>query len=257
MQTTRYQREEITMRDKKKDIPDGIWFKCNECGETVYSGELSRNLWMCPRCNYCFPLEPAERITLLADTKSFVKHDENSVISCPDAESCNRAIMSGESTLSGHRLAIAAINLGFFSEDISLFACENIVRTVAFAVDQKLPLLLICANSNGTQEQNSIFHPAQRLGINAALSRLVREKLLYISILANSNSYGDFPGFAYTADVVAVESNTPMVSRTGNQNNQNGAAHAAQTLFENGMVDMIVSRGELKQTLTDILNFFC
>ena len=251
--------------NKRKDIPDGIWVKCSECGEIIYNGELSRNLRICPRCDYYFPLETVERIALLADKGSFLRYNaDNTTTVCPDERSCDRAIIAGEVTLSGHRLVIAAIDLNFTNEAIGLFVCEKIISAVTQAADQRLPLLLICTNSNGTQAQNGIFCPAQTLSTSAAISRLTREKLLYISVLAHSNSRGYFPGLAYIADIVIAESNMPNTgtarrapTRTGNRVGQSGAAQAAQTLFQNGMVDMIVSRRELKHTLADILNLFC
>jgi acetyl-CoA carboxylase carboxyl transferase subunit beta len=249
------QRTEILTRDRKKDIPDGIWLKCNECGETIYNGELSRNLRICPKCNYYFPLEPSERIALLADEKSFLRHDPADAVICPDEGSYAQTIITGEAALSRHRLVIVAVNIGVTDEAIGLFVCERIIKAVAHAVDRRLPLLLVCANNAETQ--NGAFCPAQTLSTSAALSRMVKEKLLYISVLANSNSHGDFPGFAYLADIVAVESNTPNVLRADNQNSQNGSVQAARALLQNGMVDLVVSRRELRQTLTDILNFFC
>jgi acetyl-CoA carboxylase carboxyl transferase subunit beta len=243
--------------NKRKEIPDGIWIKCSECGEIIYNGELSRNLRICPRCDYYFPLEPAERIGLLADKGSFLRYNADNITARPDEKSCDRAIITGEATLSGHCLVIAAIDLNFANETIGLFVCEEIVRAVAQAADRRLPLLLVCTNSNGTQAQNGIFCPAQTLSTSAAMSRLAREKLLYISVLAYSNSHGHFPGFAYIADVVIAESNIPGTSRAANRARQSGVTHAAQASFQDGMVDMIVFRGELKHTLADILNFFC
>lgn len=243
--------------NKRKEIPDGIWIKCSECGEIVYNGELSRNLRICPRCDYYFPLEPAERIALLADRGSFSKYDDGE-------ESCDRAIVTGEVNLSGHRLVVVVIDLNFANQTIGLLVCEKVIGAIAQAADQRLPLLLVCTNSNGTQAQNGMFCPAQTLSTSAAMSRLTREKLLYISVLAHSNSDGLFPGFAYTADIVVAESNIPSTgtvrrapTRVGNQIGRSEAAQAAQVLFQNGMVDMIVSRRELKHTLFDILSFFC
>ena len=247
--------------NRRKDIPDGIWVKCSECGEIIYNGELTRNLRICPRCDYYFPLETAERISLLADRGSFHTHNTDSQLTDrSDEESCVRAIITGEATLSGHRLVMAAANLDFIQIDLNLVptalsVCEKIVRAAAQAIDQHLPLLLIC--TDGTGAQNGTFSSAQILSISAAISRLAREKLLYISILAHSNPHGYFPGFAYIADIVIAESNIQGIPRRGAQTNQSSTNQVVQTLFQSGMVDAIASRRELKHTLTDILRFFC
>lgn len=241
--------------DKRNDIPDGLWAKCVECGEIIYDGELSRNLRICSKCDYYFPLEPAERIAIIADEESLISYDaDRQYAACPDEENCERAIVTGEATISDHRLVIAAVNSGTTDRNTGLFVCEKIVRSVDQAIEQRLPLLMIYANDNGPQ--NSALLPAQTLSISAVMSRLAKEKLLYVSVLAYPNSQSRFPGFACVADVVIAESNTPAVP-TDNQINENETAQAAQILFQNGMADMIISRKELKHTLADILNFFC
>lgn len=237
------------------------WAKCAECGEIIYNGELNRNLRTCPKCNHHFPLEPAQRISLLIDEASLIKNDVNAGAIpssiCPDKESCERAIITGAAKLAGNNLVVAAVDLSFRDRATALFVCSSIINAVSQAIDQHLPLLLICTNNNGARGQNRAFLPGQMLSTNAAISRLFREKLLYISVLAHAESQGYFPGFTYVADIVIAESNTQVRSRSSKQSSQNGAAQAAQTAFQNGMVDMIIPRIELKHTLTDILNFFC
>ena len=253
------------LSSKRRDIPDGIWAKCSACGDIIYNGELSRNLKICPRCDYYFPLEPAERIALLADKGSFLRYDAGyqSPI-CPDVKICDRTIITGEVTLSGHRLVIAVANLCADTVPrvptdaaTGLFVCEEIIAAVLRAADQHLPVLLVYTNIASIQVQDDMFIPAQALSIGAAMNRLAREKLLYVSILAHSDSRGYFPGFACTADIVIAESNIPGIARAGRRTGQSEAIQAAQALLQNGMVDTITPRRELKHTLTDILNFFC
>ena len=241
---------------------DGIhWVKCAECGEVIYDGELNRNLRICPKCNHHFPLEPAQRISLLIDEASLIQNDVNADAIpspiCPDKENCERAIITGTVKLAGNNLVVAAVDLSFRDRATGLFVCSSIINAVSQAVDQHLPLLLICTNNNGARGQNRAFLPGQMLSTNAAISRLLREKLLYISVLAHSESQSHFPGFAYVADIVITESKVPATSRSSRQSSQNGTAQAAQTTFQNGMVDIVIPRIELKHTLADILNFFC
>jgi acetyl-CoA carboxylase carboxyl transferase subunit beta len=134
---------------------------------------------------------------------------------------------------------------------------EKIIAAVTQAADQHLPLLLVYTDSISAQPQSDTFVPVQTLSINAAMNRLVREKLLYVSVLTYSNSHSYFPGFACTADIVIAESNMPGTARSGRRAGQSEAASAAQVLLQSGMVDTIIPRRELKHTLTNILNFFC
>ena len=166
--------------------------------------------------------------------------------------------MTGEAKLSRHRLVVAAVNLNFANEDIALFVCKKIVKAVDRAIDQHLPLLLIYSNGEGLQSGNDSFLPARTLSTNAALSRLAGQKLLYTSILEQqSNSRNRFPGFAYTADIVIAESNMPESAWASSQMEQSATSRASKSLFQNGMVDIIVSRRESKQALADILNILC
>ncbi len=247
----------IVFSDRRKDLPDGLWTKCGGCSEIVYNGELSRNLWICPRCNHYFPLPPADRIAVLADEESLVRYEaESRHVACPDEEVCDQAIIVGEIALSGHRLVVSAVNLDFTDANTSLFVCEEIIRAVNHAIDKRLPLLMICTNGNGSQTQNGMSFPGQTLSISTALSRLDKEKLLYVSILAQSNSRNNFPGFACAADVVIEESNI-TAAPASNKPDPNGTDQPPQTLFQSGMTDMLISRKGLRDTLTDILNFFC
>lgn len=241
----------------RKDMPDGVWIKCIECGEIIYNGELSRNLRICPKCDYYFPLEPAERMAFLVDRGSLLRYDENDTAVRLDAEVRDWAIITGEVRLSGHRLVLAALNLNFTNEDIGLFVCEKLVKAIDRAIDLRLPFLLACTNGAGLQAQNGAFLPARTLSTSAALGRLAKEKLLYISLLAYSDPHGHFPGFAYVADIVMAESNVSEASRAGDRKRENRSAESAQNLFQSGMVDMIVSRKEIRQTLANILKLFC
>ena len=231
----------MSSNDQRDDSNGNYWTKCDRCGEIIYNGELNRNFRLCPKCNYCFPMDPADRIATLIDEGSLVSYDSDDQKT--DGENW---IIAGEATLSGHGLIVAAANLGFENQSTGLLVCEGIVRAANQAVDGGLPLLLICTDSNGDRA----FLPA--LSISAAISRLAREKLLYISVLSCPGPLSGFPGFTCVADIVIAESSAASGSQTG----QNSTP-AAETLFQNGMADMIVPRKELQHTLTDILNFFC
>jgi acetyl-CoA carboxylase carboxyl transferase subunit beta len=237
-------------------MPDGVWIKCIECSEIIYNGELSRNLRICPKCDYYFPLEPAERIAFLVDRGSLLRYDADDTTSGLDAEVRDWAIITGEARLSGRRLVIAGLNLNFANEDIGLFVCEKLVKAIAQAIDLHLPFLLACTDGTGLQAQNGTFLPARTLSTSAALGRLAREKLLYISLLAYSDPHDHFPGFAYVADIVMAESNVSEASRAGDRKREDRSAESSQSLFQSGMVDMIVSRRETRQTLASILKFF-
>ena len=159
--------------DRRKDIPDGLWTKCSSCSEIVYNGELSRNLWICPRCNHYFPLPPADRIAVIADAGSLVRYTADARrVACIDEKACDRSIIIGEIVLSGHRLMILAVNPESIGAETSLFVCEEIIRAINHAIEKRLPLLMVCTNGSGSQAQNGTLFTGQTLSISAALSKL-------------------------------------------------------------------------------------
>jgi acetyl-CoA carboxylase beta subunit len=237
------------VNNRRKDIPEGIWAKCPECSEIIYNGELDRNARICRRCSYYFPIDPSTRIPLITDEGSFRRYND---IPCSDKENCDRIIMNGKAQLSDHNLVIMALNLSCKADNI--FVTEKIVSTISHAVEQKLPMLAIYTFSD---KESNINFPTQILNISANISRLNKNKLLYVSVLSQSVPDSFFPPYAYSADVVIAESNSLGTSHTGSRIGRRDADRAIQSLFQNGIVDMIVSREELKSKLADIFSFFC
>lgn len=235
--------------NRRKDIPDGIWAKCPECNEIIYNGELDRNSRICRRCSYYFPIDPSSRISLITDEGSFRSYND---VPRLDKENGNRIIVSGKAQLSDHSIVIMALNLSCKTD--SVYVTEKIVKTISRAVEQKLPLLAIYTIA---EKESSVYFPSQTLNVAANISKLSKEKLLYISVLSQSGPDSNFPAFTYSADVVIAESNSLGMSHTGSRIGRRDADRAIQSLFQSGAVDMIVSRDELKSKLADILIFFC
>jgi acetyl-CoA carboxylase carboxyl transferase subunit beta len=236
------------VNNKRRDIPDGIWAKCPECSEIIYNRELDRNARVCLRCSYYFPIEPFTRISITTDEGSFHRYND---VPCSDKENCDRIIMSGKAQLSNHSLVIMALNLSCKTD--SIFITENIISTISHAVEQKLPMLVVYTVSGN---ESNISFPAQTLNISANISRLSKNKLLYVSVLSQSVPDSFFPSYAYSADVVIAESNSLGTSHTGSRIGRRDADRAIQSLFQSGVVDMIVSRDNLKSKLADVFGFF-
>ncbi len=236
----------------KKEIPDGVWTKCPECNEIIYNGELDRNLRMCSRCSYYFPMEPSARISFLSDDESFIKYEDDI---CPDIDSCERSVMGGKSRLSPHNLVMLAVNIDSKSEVDDILISEKIISTVNRAVEEELPLLVIYTLGNGTH--NREHFSAQRLNISAVINKLAKKSLPYISVLSQASADSTFPAFAYLADIVIAESHSIGTSNTGSRIGHRESELATNLLFESGVVDMVVPREDLKEKINDILNFFC
>ena len=236
----------------KKEIPDGFWTKCPECNEIIYNGELDRNLRICSRCSYYFPMEPSARISFFANEENFIKFDDNI---CPDIDLCEHSVMGGKARLSSHELAILAVNIGSRQETDDILISEKIMGIINHAVEENLPLLAIYTLENGKQDHEHFS--AQRLNISAVISRLAKKNLAYLSVLSQASADSNFPAFAYLADIVIAESHFLGTSSTGSRIGHRESELATHLLFENGVVDMVVPREDLKEKVIDILNFFC
>lgn len=247
------QRETNTwINNRKKEIPNGIWAKCPECSEIIYNGELDRNLRVCLKCKYYFPMVPKDRINMLIDEGTFYKYEELKLINEDDLDNI---IVTGEGLLSGYQVAIMVINLNFKKGINGLFICEKIINTINQAIDKKLPLLSVCTSFSGESMNEGILYPALLVSTSTAINRLNTNKLAYISVISLSSSDSSFPGFVYTGDIVIAESNTLGDSHTGSRIGRREAERNTKILFEKSVVDMIISRRELKESLSNILGF--
>lgn len=232
--------------NRRKDIANGTWAKCPECNELIYNRELDRNLRICKRCNYYFPMDPSTRISFIADEGSFVSYY--------DSDKDKDIIIGGEVEISGYQTAVIVLNLNISLNMDSFLLTEKIVNAINKAVERKLPLLAIYTIG---KESHFVNVPAQLLNVTAEISKINKEKLAYISLLSQTSANSNFPAFAYSADIVIAESNLPGTSHTGSRIGRRDAERSIQAMFQSGIVDLIVPREELKTKLTDILKFFC
>lgn len=249
----REQRESNTwINNRKKDIPDGIWAKCPECGEIIYNGELDRNLRMCLKCKYYFPMNPKDRIEMLIDEGTFYEYGGTEFANINGFEN---VIITGEGLLSGYRVVIIVVNLNFKKGLNGLFISEKIISAVNQANIKKIPLISVCTSFSGESMNEGILYPAFLVSASTAINKLNINKLAYVSVICLSSSDSLFPGFVYTGDIVIGESNIPGDSQTGSRIGRREAERSIRTLFEKSIVDMIVSRRELKENLGKILSF--
>lgn len=239
------------INSRKKDIPNGIWTKCPECGEIIYNGELGRNLRICLKCEYYFPMDPKDRIGILIDEGTFYKYEEPKIA---DVSEFDNIIMTGEGLLSGYRIVIIIINLNFKKGINGLVISEKTINAINQAIDKKLPLLSVCTSFSEESMDDGILYPAFLVSISTAINRLDRNKLPYISVISQTSSESLFPGFVYAGDVIIGESNVFGESHTGSRIGRREAQRNIKILFEKSVVDMIVSRRELKESLSNILS---
>lgn len=266
----------IKIQTTKKDGYSG-WIKCTHCHETIHANELQQNMHCCPKCNYHYRLSGLQRIETLVDKDSFVeKFSEFKAVDplqFTDTEAYtsrievakvssgrDEAALVGLCKIGGKDVALGVLDFSFMAGSMGSVVGERLTQIIEFATANQLPLVIVSA-SGGARMQESIFSLMQMAKTSAALAKLHEAKLPYISVLTNPTTGGVTASFASLGDVIIAEPDAlicfagpRIVEQVIKQKLPPGAQKSA-FLLENGMIDCIVNRHELKGKITLFLNF--
>jgi len=261
---------------KKKNLPDGLWEKCPSCGEILYVKELVRSLSVCPKCDYHFRIGSSDYLGLMTDEKSFIETERGLYSADPlnfkdrkeyktrikDAikkTGMNSAILTGTATMDGMHVGIGILDFGFLGGSMGSVVGEKIARLARLVVEKRIPLILVSA-SGGARMQESILSLMQMAKTSAAIAAVSRAGLPYISILTNPTTGGVAASFAFQGDIIIAEPKAlvgfagPRVIRETVGEELPEGFQRSEFLLEHGMIDMIVSRRELKQRIGFMLD---
>lgn len=262
---------------KKVKIPEGLWVKCENCKEIIYKKEIDKNLKVCPKCNYHFRISAKERIKLLADEGSFIEFDAEMISgdplnfkdSMPYPERINEnqkksglseAVISGEALINGHPVILAIMDFSFMGGSMGSVVGEKIVRAAEIAIEKRAPLISV-ASSGGARMQEGIFSLMQMAKVSAAIGKLKDNAVPFISVLADPTFGGVAASFAMLGDIIIAEPKSligfagPRVIEQTIKQQLPDNFQRAEFLLERGLIDMVVSREDLKKTLTRLIEF--
>lgn len=267
------------VRLRKKEIPEGLWTKCEGCSEALYNKTLEENQKVCPKCNYHFVLGAHERINMFLDKDTFEEYDKD-MISCDPLDfkgpktykekleadqnitGLKDAVVSGEGKLDGKRLIIAVTDSRFIMGSMGSVVGEKITRAIEFATKNRLPIIIISGSGGGARMYEGMFSLMQMSKTCAALSYHHQAKLPYISVLTNPTMAGVMASFAGIADVIIAEPKAligftgPRVIEQTIRQKLPAGFQRSEFLLEHGLIDMIVHRKVLKSTLSQLLDYF-
>jgi acetyl-CoA carboxylase carboxyl transferase subunit beta len=265
-------------RGGKRDMPDGLWRKCDGCGEIAYERVIQRNHWTCIKCGHHFVISAREYLSLISDEGSFEESDAglksgdplgfrdskkytDRVRSAVKKTGLNEAVVTGTCTVGEHPAAIGALDFRFLGGSMASVVGEKVARATQKAIDMKGALIMI-SSSGGARMQEGILSLMQMAKTSAWLARLSEERLLYISVLTHPTTGGVTASFAMLGDIILAEpgaligfAGPRVIEQTINQELPTGFQRS-EFLLEHGMVDMVVPRPRMKKTLVDILDFF-
>ena len=277
--TPKYSKLSLPARgERKMVIPDGSWIKCRNCGQTLYADRLEDNHQVCWYCGYHLSMTVAKRIELVCDKDSFVEMDRNltsvDALGFVDSKAytdrlaenakksgLNDAIVCGTATLDGKPFALGVMDFRFMGASMGSVVGEKIARLVEFAIEKKLPVLLVTA-SGGARMQEGILSLMQMPKTCAALERLAEAKLGYFVLMTNPTYGGVTASFASLGDVIMAEPGAmigfagPRVIRETTNSKLPEGFQTAEFLVDKGLVDRVVERKNFRKEFSLLLEFF-
>lgn len=262
-------------RSKKKDIPGGLWLKCPECSEMLYKDDLIGNHHVCAACGYHFPMDPEERISLLADEDTFEEWDANLKSEDPlefsgtDSYSAKLeknvektgnqdAIVIGKAKLDGQAIGLGVMDFNFLAASMGSVVGEKITRLIEKSTDAGMPVVLVCA-SGGARMYEGTLSLMQMAKTSGALARHAEAGLPYIPVLTHPTTGGVTASFATLGDVIIAEPGAligfagPRVIKETTMQDLPEGFQRSEFLQEKGLIDRVIPRSELKGLISDIL----
>ena len=251
------------------------WIKCKSCHSLMYYKEVEHQNYVCPKCGFHLRIGVKERLALLADEGKFVEFDANLIPVDPlkfvDKKAYTKrieegfaktgrksSVVSGSIVMNGVSAQIVIFDFGFMGGSLGSVEGEKIVRAASRAIANREGLIILSA-SGGARMQESTFSLLQMSKTSAALAKLGKNNLPYISVLTDPTMGGVSASFATLGDIIIAEPGA-LIGFAGQRVIEQTIGSAlpdgfqrAEFLLEKGAVDMIVNRNELKKTLSDLL----
>lgn len=258
----------------RKEIPDGIWVKCPECGEALYKKAVTENLEVCPLCNYHFRITSRERLASIADPGSFEEWDvelhSNNPLEFPGYEAKlakaeeisdqTESVLTGRVTLEGLPVVLAINEGNFMMGSMGSVTGEKITRAIERAIELRLPVIIF-STSGGARMQEGILSLYQMAKTSAALARLSENHLLYISVMTDPTFGGVTASYASLGDIQIAEPGAligftgPRVIKQTMRQELPPGAQTAEFNQDHGLIDLVVERSQMRSVLARLLRY--
>ena len=253
-------------------IPEGLWRKCNKCGQPIYVEDVKNNYYVCPKCNGYFRVHAYRRIEMLVDEGTFEEWNkempfsnplnfpgyEKKVLAAREKSRLNEAIVTGKARIEGNPAVVGVCDARFIMSSMGHVVGEKITDAVERATREKLPVILF-ACSGGARMQEGIVSLMQMAKTSAALKRHHEAGQLFISVLTDPTTGGVTASFAMLGDIILAEPHAligfagpRVIEQTIGQKLPEGFQRS-EFLLEHGFVDKIVERKDQKRVIGQIL----
>ena len=269
----------IRLLSKRRDIPEGLWTKCEECSEIIYNKTLEEDLKICPKCDYHFTLSAPERVVQLVDEGSFKEMDKDLRSADPlefrgpksypaklkedqTATGLSDAVITGEGLLNQRKIGLGVTDSRFIMGSMGSVVGERLTRLIEHSTKKKMPLIIVSGSGGGARMYEGMLSLMQMAKTSAALAKHHEAGQLFISMLTNPTMAGIMASFASLGDLILAEpkaligfTGPRVIEQTIRQKLPDGF-QTSEFLLEHGMLDNIVHRKQLKAALSQYLTFF-
>lgn len=261
--------------DKKKDMPEGVWVKVPETGDTIHRRELEENLWVDPISGYHFRIGSKEYFSILFDDEKYTEIADDILPTDPlkfvdrkkyadrlketqKKTGLTDAARVGVGKMGGHNVVIACMDFSFIGGSMGSVVGERLGRAIDHAREKKYPLIII-SQSGGARMMESVLSLMQLPKTSAKLAQLDKERVPYISLMTNPTTGGVTASYAMLGDINIAEPGSligfagPRVIRQTIGRDLPEGFQTAEYLVEHGFLDFIVPRTKMKKKLSKLL----
>jgi acetyl-CoA carboxylase carboxyl transferase subunit beta len=263
----------------RPDIPEGLWTKCDGCGEALFQTVLEENLWTCPNCGHHFRVPARTYLGYLVDEGSFEERDADLEAADPlgfrDAKmrypdrlkaaqrdtGMKDAALAGVATIGQKPVSVTLMDFFFMGGSMGSVVGEKVARSIETAMTERRALVVVSA-TGGARMQEGILSLMQMAKTSALLARLQDAQLPYVSILTDPSTAGVLASYASLGDVIVAEpgalvgfAGARVIRQTIGEDLPPGFQRA-EFVLEKGFIDRIVHRKQMREEIGRVLEFF-
>lgn len=263
---------------RKRNIPDGLWKRCEGCKSVVYKKKVEEKHNVCPECNYHFRISTSERIKIILDKDSFEEYWKNMLPADPlnfkdrisykdrvaneqKKTGLNEAATVGKGTIEGKSVIFAVTDPGFIMGSMGSVVGEKITRSAEKALELRLPLIIITGSGGGARMHEGAISLMQMAKTSSAIARLNEAGIPYISVLTDPTLGGVMASFASQADIIMAEPGArvgfagPRVIKETIKKTLPKGFQTTESMLEHGFIDMIIERSKLRHEISKVLDY--
>lgn len=262
----------VSRDELMKDMAVPGKYTCSVCSSSLSEDELLNHGWVCPRCNFHFALTARERIAALADEDSFREFNAGfssvNILGFPGYEEklakgkeetgFNESVITGIAAINGRKAVLGVMESRFMMASMGVIAGEKICQAAEMAIREQCPLVMVAA-SGGARMQEGMVSLMQMTRTSTVIGELHRRGILFVTLLTNPTTGGVLASFASLADIIIAEpgaligfAGPRVIQQTIKQQMPEGFQRA-EFLLEHGMIDIVVERVHMKETLSRLL----